>query len=78
MRKTPHWEKSYNIAMRATTRSFLPANTAARNEIRERMQDVENSRDQDDTLEYSRLLQALADLNVLASSYWKRRRPLIG
>jgi hypothetical protein len=62
--------------MRAKPHLFLSASIAAKDEIQGRMADVRHSREEEDVLEYSALVLALMDLNVLATALWKYCRCL--
>lgn len=67
------WIKSYNEAMRSPADLFLAASQHAKEEIRERIVVIECSRTEDEKREYAALLLALADLNVLVSSFWNKQ-----
>lgn len=69
--KPQGWVRSYRRAIRAKPHLFLSASIAAKDEIQGRMADVRLSREEGDILEYSELILALMDLNVLATAFWK-------
>lgn len=74
MRKKKRWPESYDIAMRSAPGSFPSRSRTATSEIHARMKELTSSRIADDTDEYATLLLALADLSVMAASFWKYQR----